>query len=72
MDELRQIDPARAGEIRMACAGLDYPVTGENLRLASREECETTFAIIARTQEALDALQSQVDLIGAGGQPVGS
>ncbi len=63
IDELGLLDPARADEVRATCAGLDYPVSADGILLASRDECETTLATVARTQAALLALQERIRLI---------
>lgn len=56
MDELDVIDPVQAEEIRVTCARMDYPVASDSLRFDSREDCEKTFATMARTETALHNL----------------
>ena len=67
MDELDVIDPVLAEEIRVTCARMDYPVESDSLRFDSREDCEKTFATMARTETALRTLAEHMRQVAGQG-----
>jgi hypothetical protein len=67
MDELDVLDPVQAEEIRVTCARMDYPVESDSIRFDSREDCEKTFATMARTETALRTLAQHMRQVAGQG-----